>query len=109
MKPDSATIKMILAQTHRQVMTSDQPDASKLCIKVHLSVQQTDNALLTRNKTFITHVAGFACFNVCAHLNDAIMLSAFGLCITQPQALLHHPCAHTLKHSKSAKCVLNLP
>ena len=81
-------------------MTSDQPHASKLCIKVHLSVQQTDNALLTRNKTFITHFAGFACFNVCAHLDDAIMLSAFGLCITQPQALLHHPCAHTNTQSQ---------
>ena len=32
-------------------------------------------------------------------------------CITQPRALLHHPCAHTLKHLKSVnwvKCVINI-
>jgi len=28
---------------------------------------------LTRNETFITHLAGFACFNV-VHLDDAITL-----------------------------------
>ena len=31
---------------------------------------------------------------------------AFGSCITQPRALLHHPHAHTLKHLKSAKAVV---
>ena len=45
------------------------------------------------------------------HLDDTIMLLlcnalAFGSCITQPRALLHHPHAHTLKHLKSAKAVV---
>ena len=49
--------------------------------------------ILVRNKTCtcITHLAGFA---------------YFGSCITQPQALLHHPRANTLKHLESANCVL---
>ena len=37
-------------------------------------------------------------FNV-VHPDDAI---------TQPGALLHHPSAHTLKHLKPTKCVINI-
>ena len=62
-------------------------------------------------KTFITHLAGFARFNV-VHSDDPITLEvnalAFGSCITQLRALLHHPRAHTLKHLKSTKCVINI-
>ena len=49
------------------------------------------------------HLAGFKCFNVHAHEEDA-----FGSCIKQPRPLLYRPHVRTLKHEKPARWSLSV-
>ena len=61
---------------------------------------------VTRNKTFIAHLAGLVCFNV-VHSDDAIVLEVRLVHYTTESAIASSECTH-IKHLKSAKCVINI-